>query len=121
MTLLGELALAFVLESTALAALWLALGIAAAFGVMSGLDRRVPTPASIRAAALGGLAGAMVIGSLAARFGVPEPLIVSVGRRDVPLVWSLAGALAGSLAVVAVRRRRRYAGSGSTSGQSISG
>ncbi len=60
----------------------------------------------------------MAAGSLSLRFGAAEPVLVAIGRRDVPLVWSAAGALAGA-AIVALAGR--YARKGRTSGQSISG
>jgi len=104
-TLLGELALAFVIESIALAALWLAMGAAAGFLVSMATGSRPGSVGDLRTPALAGLAGAMVVGSLSLRLAAPEPLLLAVGRRDVPIVWSLVGALAGALLAVLSRRR----------------
>jgi len=114
-TLLGELSLAFVIESIALAALWLAMGAAAGFLVTTATGSRPGSVADLRAPALAGLAGAMVVGSLSLRLAAPEPLLLAVGRREVPIVWSLVGALVGALLAGLSRR------SGSTRGQSICG
>ena len=84
---------------------------------MTGVDLGLVDPASgrfdttpgsvadLRTPALAGLAGAMVVGSLSLRLAAPEPLLLAVGRRDVPIVWSLVGALAGALLAVLSRRR----------------
>ncbi|MCJ7727006.1 MAG: hypothetical protein MUP76_11555 [Acidimicrobiia bacterium] len=107
MTLLGELALAFLIESIALAVLWSAMGMAAGWLILTAVGARPAGLADLRFAGLAGLAGAMVVGSLGIRFGAPEPIQLAVGRREVPIVWSIGGALAGALiAAVAARRTR---------------
>jgi hypothetical protein len=47
----------------------------------------------------------MVVGSLAHRFDAAEPVFMAIGRREVPILWSLGGALAGAAvhAIVAGR------------------
>lgn len=104
MMLLGELALRFLLESLALAALWGAMGAAAAVVSRPLLRPEERGLAGLRMPTLAGLAGAMAAGSLASRFGAPEPMILALGRRDVPVVWSLAGALAGGATAWLARR-----------------
>ena len=109
MTLLGELALSLVIESIALAALWLAMGVAAGFLARTAAGARPGSLAGMRVPALAGLAGAMAAGSLSLRLGAPEPLLMAIGRRDVPILWSLGGAFAGAFVAVLVERRSRRA------------
>ena len=109
MTLLGELALAFLIESVALAALWLVMGAAAGYLTCAAMGRRPTDLIDLRSPALAGLVGAMVVGSLSLRLGAPEPVVLAVGRREVPILWSLGGALAGALLALVVRRRARPA------------
>ncbi|MBU1493397.1 MAG: hypothetical protein KJ956_05465 [Actinobacteria bacterium] len=112
MTLLGEMALAFLVESIALAALWLAMGAAAGFLVGIAAGARPRRLADLKVPALAGLAGAVVTASLSVRFGAPVALLLDIGRRRVPILWSLGGALAGALAALLVERRTGMARSG---------
>jgi len=108
-TLLGELALAFLIESIALAALWLALGAAAGWLIPTLLGSRPAGIGRLRVPGLAGMTGAVVVGSLSARLGAPEPILLAVGRREVPILWSIGGALAGALVAVLAGRRARTA------------
>jgi len=108
-TLLGELALAFLIESVALAALWISIGAGAAYLAAFALGSRPPDLASLRSPALAGLLGAMVVGSLSLRLGAPEPMMQAVGRREVPILWSLGGALTGALLTLLAQKRARTA------------
>ena len=107
MTLLGELTLAFLIESVGLAAFWAALGAATGYLIGALLGRRPTSAARLRAPAVAGLAGAMALASLALRLGAPYALLIGIGRREVPLVWSVGGAIVGAGAYwLAVVRRR---------------
>jgi hypothetical protein len=108
-TLLGELALAFLIESIALAALWLAMGAAAGWLVLTLTRARPAGLDQLRVSGLAGLAGAIIVGSLSARLGTPEPILLAVGRREIPILWSIGGAVAGALVAELVGRRARAA------------
>lgn len=106
MSLLGRLTAAFLAESAALAALWLAMGGAAAVLSAAATGGRPLPLRPLLPRALAGAAGALAVGSLAARLSLPEPLWLQIGRREVPAVWSLAGALVGAAAHLLAARRR---------------
>lgn len=105
MSLLGDLVLGFLLESVVLAAAWAGLAVVAVLVVRTITGPRPPTFVGARAPMLTALAGAMVVGSLAHRFDAAEPVFTAIGRREVPILWSLGGALAGAAvhAIVAGR------------------
>jgi hypothetical protein len=108
-TLLGKLTVAFLAESAALALLWLGMGAALAV-LGAALAGRPPLRfRPLLPAVLSGAAGAMVAGSLAARIGIPAPLVLQIGRREVPIVWSLAGAAVGVAAYLLAARTRAAA------------
>lgn len=109
MSLLGELALAFLIESIALAALWVAMGAAAGWLVLTLMRARPAGLDQLRGPGLAGLAGAVMVGSLSARLGVPEPILLAVGRREIPILWSIGGAVAGALVAVLAGRKARTA------------
>jgi len=119
MNALGEVTVAFVVETALLAGFWVGLSLIAGLGISLAFGRR-PGPASAPAV-LWALAGAVTAGSLAARFDAPS-LLVTVGRRQVPLLWSLGGAVAAALLHSLLRRRSAavpaQGESGSTRGQS---
>ncbi|OFW62517.1 MAG: hypothetical protein A2135_00825 [Actinobacteria bacterium RBG_16_67_15] len=78
------------------AALWLALAtMIAALPAFAHalLRRRRPTGHELRAALVGGL---LMAGAFA-RFGIDDPVGVVVWHRPLPLIWVLAGAVAGTL------------------------
>ncbi len=58
-------------------------------------------------------AGAMIAAAAADRLGAPAFWEVTVGRRSVPLVWAMAGALAGMAAGLWAGSPRRTAAAGS--------
>ena len=107
MSLIGEVIAGFLLESAVLAAAWSLLALLAAAGVTAATTGK-PDREAIRRPWIGALAGAVAAGSLAHRFEAAEPWLPSIGRRDLPVIWSLGGALVGAVAVVvAVRRSAR--------------
>jgi hypothetical protein len=53
------------------------------------------------------LGGALLFAGLSDRLELPQPLAFDIGRRPVPLVWVLAGAIAGAVAYWISRRRAR--------------
>jgi hypothetical protein len=59
-----------------------------------------------RTALAGGIVGALLLASLAHRFGLPDPGSIAVWRRPIYPVWSVGGALAGSAATLLPLRRR---------------
>lgn len=103
MSLLGELVLSFLVESALLAGVWVGIAVAAAWAT-SGLS--FPWPARTFVVAL---IGAMVAGSLARRFGLPTAWELDLGKRELPVLWSMGGALAGPV-LAAVRRPGARAG-----------
>jgi hypothetical protein len=107
MTVLRELTLGFVVEILLHAAFWTALAGAAAITVhriVRGWPRR---PSEITAPFVAALIGTIVAGSLSHRFDAPA-LLLTIGRREIPVLWSLGGAVAGAF-VWAVSIRRRIA------------
>jgi hypothetical protein len=103
--MLGELVLRFLIESALLAATWVAIaGLATLVMVGAG------APKSARTFVFA-LVGAVTVGSLARRLGLPVAWELDLGRRALPVVWSIGGALAG--AALAAVRPRRAAGSSS--------
>jgi len=107
--LLGDLVLGFILESLVLAAVWIGIAILATLILRSVIGPRPPDLTGVRACLPVALAGAIVAGSLAHRFDAAEPLLLAITRREVPIVWSMGGALAGA-AVHAIVTRRSAAG-----------
>jgi len=105
MSLLGDLALGFLLESVVLASTWLGLAVAAVLVVRAIAGPRPPNFSGMRIPVLAALVGAMVVGSLAHRLDAPEPLLISIARREVPILWSLGGALAGAAVHTVLTRR----------------
>jgi len=105
MSLLGDLALGFIVESVVLATVWIGIAVVATLIVRAMIGPRPPDFTGMRVPLLAALAGAVVAGSLAHRFDAAEPLLMAVARREVPIVWSLGGALAGAAvhAIVAGR------------------
>lgn len=87
-----------VLEFLGRSVTWLAVVAAlalAAAALVTFLSRRPLRSAWLRpfwGAVLGALLGA----SLADRFGLPEPLVFLIWRRDLPLAWTVGGALLGA-------------------------
>jgi len=53
-----------------------------------------------------GLIGAMLGGYLARSIGAPEPFLVHVGDRAIPLLWTVIGAALVTVVVCLVTRRR---------------
>jgi len=104
-SLLGDLALGFILESALMAAVWIGIAVLATLIVRTVTGPRPLDFTGMRAPLLAALAGAMVAGSLAHRFDAAEPLLLALARREIPIVWSMGGALAGAAlhAVVAGR------------------
>jgi hypothetical protein len=82
--------------------LLIALGIAAILRLF--LRRRDP----IAMVPLGWLAlgGALVVAGLSDRLGLPQPLVIDIGRREVPVVWAMVGAVIGSAWAWRLHRRR---------------
>ena len=105
MSLLGELTLAFILETIVLIAFWGGLAFAFAAGIGLVLGRSSIDPRKLRVPILAGVAAAMVTASLAQRFGAGDPLTLAIGRREVPVLWSIGGALAGVLTAALATRR----------------
>lgn len=96
-----------VVELLARTAVWLA-----ALAVLSAAAASVPwavwgRPAvRWRAAAAGGVLGALALASLAHRFGLPDPGSLAVWHRPIYPVWAAGGALLGAAAAVALVLRR---------------
>lgn len=109
MSLLGDLALSFVLESITLIALWGGLAVAAAMVFARATGSPVTGHRYLRVPVLSGFAGAMVAASLSQRLGAGDPLMLAIGRRQVPVLWSLGGAIAGALIATLLQRRTRTA------------
>jgi hypothetical protein len=42
------------------------------------------------------LGGSLVMAGLSDRLGLPQPVVIDVGRRAVPVVWAIAGAMLGT-------------------------
>lgn len=103
------LPLQLVLEFLGRSLVWLA--VMAAFGAVAAsvvtTAARRPLSTAWPWTALAGLVGAVMGASLADRFGWPEPLMLRVWRREVPLAWAAGGAVLGATAVWAVERIRR--------------
>jgi len=92
-------------------ALWTALVAIVAGAVAAGarwvLRRGEPIePVVLLGAAL---VGALVFAGLSDRLGLPQPVVIDIGRRPLPLVWVAGGALAGVVATWAVKTRMRGA------------
>lgn len=104
MSLLGDLVLGFLVESVVLVFTWAGLAVVAVLVVRTITGPRPPILSGMRAPVLAALAGAMAIGSLAHRFDAAEPLLISIGRREVPILWSLGGALVGAAVYTIVTR-----------------
>ena len=85
-------------------ALWLvvvvAVSAAAALVVSLVVDRASPSRRSIMWSAI----GAVFAASTAHRFDV-TPWLVEIGRRDLPLLWASAGAVATAIVTVVMARR----------------
>lgn len=60
---------------------------------------------SRRRIALWAVLGALLAASLVDRFGVPNAWKLEVWRRDLPVVWSAAGAILGAAAAVLLPTR----------------
>jgi hypothetical protein len=109
-SLLGELTLAFLVETIVLIAFWGGLAYALAAGVSLIAGRASIDPRKLRVPILAGIGASMVTASLAQRFGAGDPLTLAIGRREVPVLWSILGAVAGVLiATLAARRGPRAA------------
>lgn len=50
-----------------------------------------------------GLAGAILGGYIAGSIGAPEPLLVSIGGRPIPILWAIIGAALVTFAVAQLR------------------
>lgn len=90
-------------------AIWIATVALVAGGVALGTrwalrqgDR--PSPWMLAGMTLG---GALLFAGLSDRLDLPQPLAFDIGRRPVPLVWVLAGAIAGAVAYWISQRRAR--------------
>ena len=105
MRLLGDLVLGFLVESVVLATTWIGLAVLAVLVVRAIAGPRPPNFTGMRIPVLAALAGAMVVGSLAHRLDAAEPLLTTIGRREVPILWSLGGALVGAVAHAVGTRR----------------
>jgi hypothetical protein len=97
MSLLGELVLDFLIESALLAIVW--DGIAGAVAWVTG---RLRGAWSLRTF-LFSLAGAVIVASLARRLGFPLVWELDIGRRELPMLWSVGGAVVGA-ALSLIRR-----------------
>ena len=106
MILLGRLTLAFLVESLGLIALWSAMGVAAAAAALVVSGSRPRTLQDLVRPGLWSAGGAMVAGSLAHRLELAEPLLLAVGRREIPILWSVVGAVAVATILVLARRMR---------------
>lgn len=90
-------------------AVWTGLMLLVALGIAAvarfALRRWGPIPP----VTLGWLAfgGALVIAGLSDRLGFPQPLVIAVGRREVPVIWAAVGALAGTAWAWRLYRRDR--------------
>lgn len=109
MSLLGELALSFILESIALIALWTGLAIVAAIALAWATGAPFTDARRLTVPVVSGFAGAMVAASLSQRFGAGDPLVLAIGRREIPVLWSVGGAIVGALAATLLQRRSRAA------------
>lgn len=52
------------------------------------------------------LSGALIMAGLSDRLGLPQPAVIDVGRRAVPVVWVIAGAMLGTAWAWRPRRTR---------------
>jgi hypothetical protein len=104
-TVLGELALAFLLDSLLLAGFWAAVALLAAAAAVLGSGAGPLRFPALRGPAVAAFLAAMTAASLAHRFGAPD-IGVSIGRRDVPLLWSLGAGATGAVASILLRRRQ---------------
>lgn len=51
-----------------------------------------------------GLVGAMLGAHIAGSIGAPEPFLVSVGGKEIPVIWAIIGAALVTLCVAGVQR-----------------
>ena len=100
-----ELTLEYLGRSAAFLAVMAGFAVAAALGMVLAARRPLRSlwPGPVLAALLGALLGA----SVAVRFGLPDPGTFRVWCREIPLVWSVGGALAGAALAWAWGRFRR--------------
>jgi hypothetical protein len=98
------MALAFLLDSVLLAAFWAAAAVAGAAVAIIATRAGPLRPPVLTPPAVAAFATAMTAASLALRFGAPD-VMLEIGRRRVPLLWSIGAALVGAVACVLVRRR----------------
>ena len=99
--------LRFILESVA----WIAL-VAVVAVALAALVRwlgRQAAPGLARTTAFA-MAGAVLAASIIHRLDGPFGLLLSVGRRDLPLMWAGIGAVTGPAAAIAVGLRAGRAG-----------
>lgn len=92
-------------------ALWTAL-VAVVAGVVAVGARwvlRQREPIELVALLGAAVVGALLFAGLSDRLGLPQPVVIDIGRRPLPLVWVAGGALAGVVATGAVRARMRGA------------
>lgn len=52
------------------------------------------------------LVGALVFAGVSDRFGLPGAAVLDIGRRPLPVVWVVAGAVFGALTIWLLRKRR---------------
>ena len=108
MTVLGDVTLGFLIESLLLAGFWAALAALAAAGALAATGGIPLRLAALRGPLLWAFLAAMTASSLAHRFGAPD-LLLGIGRRRVPVLWSVGAAVVGAVAAVLMRRRSRSA------------
>jgi hypothetical protein len=110
-SLIGEVILAFVVESVLLAGAWVAIALVGAgtAGAIPRIRGHIGHRFAARTLLVAALVGTVVVGSLAHRFSAPEPWLLAIGRRLLPVVWSLAGAVAGAVMLVVAAARRSTA------------
>lgn len=88
-------------------AVWTGLVLLIALGIAAGVRFLFKRQESMAMVPLGWLSfgGALAIAGLSERLGLPQPLVIDIGRREVPVVWTMAGAAIG--AAWAWRSQRR--------------
>ena len=85
-------------------ALWTGLVALVATAVALGVRRATGERGLQFAGVAAAVVGALVLAGASDRLDLPQPLVVDIGRRPLPVAWVLAGAIAGA-ALLWLRRR----------------